>query len=104
MLNLVNESVRNGEDMEAHEDEFRQITEEIDQLKARVRSIREAIVGEDEQKARMETIQNTITERNRKPLEYDDSIVRQMIECIKVHSDGTLTIMFGGGYEVEERV
>ena len=33
---------------------------------------------------------------------YDDSIVRQMIECIKVHNDGKLTIIFGGGYEIEE--
>lgn len=104
MLDIVNRSVRNGEDMEAHEDEFRQITEEIDQLKARARSIQEAIVGEDEQKARLETIQNTISERNRKSLEYDDSIVRQMIECIKVHSDGTLMVIFGGGYEVEEKI
>lgn len=30
------------------------------------------------------------------------SIVRQMIECIKVHRDGKLTIIFGGGYEIEE--
>ena len=30
------------------------------------------------------------------------TIVRQMIECIKVHSDGKLTIIFGGGYEIEE--
>ena len=25
-----------------------------------------------------------------------------MIECIKVHSDGRLTIIFGGGYEIKE--
>ena len=32
------------------------------------------------------------------------SIVRQMIECIKVHNDGKLTIIFGGGYEIEEKL
>ena len=104
MLDIVNRSVRDGEDMEAHEDEFRQITEEIEQLKVRINAVREAATGEEEYKSRLESIQNTISERNRKPLEYDDSIVRQMIECIKVHSDGTLTIIFGGGYEVEEKV
>lgn len=104
MLDIVNRSVRDGEDMEAHEDEFRQITEEIEQLKVRISAVREAATGEEEYKSRLESIQNTISERNRKPLEYDDSIVRQMIECIKVHSDGTLTIIFGGGYEVEEKV
>ena len=34
--------------------------------------------------------------------EYDDSVVRQMVECIKVHHDGKLTVIFGGGYEIEE--
>ena len=29
-------------------------------------------------------------------------IVRQMIECINVYGDGRLTIIFGGGYEIEE--
>ena len=33
---------------------------------------------------------------------YYPSIVRQMVECIKVHNDGRLTIIFGGGYEIEE--
>lgn len=32
---------------------------------------------------------------------YDESIVRQMIECIKVFKDGRLLVIFGGGYEVE---
>lgn len=36
--------------------------------------------------------------------QYGDSIVRQMIECIKVHGDGRMAISFGGGYEVEERL
>lgn len=104
MLNIVNQSVQNGDDMEQHEDEFRQITQEIDQLKERIQSIQVATIGEDERKARLEIIQNTISERNSKPLEYDDSIVRQMIECIRVHEDGKITVIFGGGYEVEEQV
>ena len=104
MLALVNESVLNGEDIEKHETEFRQITEEIERLKTRIQAIREAASGEGELQNRLEVIQNTISERRKKPLEYDDSIVRQMIECIKVHSDGTLTVIFGGGYEVEEKI
>jgi len=37
-------------------------------------------------------------------MEYDDSIVRQMVECIKVYPGGKLEIIFGGGYLVEESV
>ena len=37
-------------------------------------------------------------------MEYDDSIDRQMVECIKVYPGGKLEIIFGGGYLVEESV
>ena len=45
--------------------------------------------------ARIRTI---IDEREQNPDRYDDSIVRQMIECIKVYHDGRIEIIFGGGY------
>lgn len=35
-------------------------------------------------------------------MEYDDTIVHQMIECVKVYPDGRLDIIFGGGYLIEE--
>ena len=35
---------------------------------------------------------------------YDDTIVRQMIECIRVYHDGRLEIIFGGGYEIAEHL
>ncbi len=34
-------------------------------------------------------------------MEYDDTIVHQMIECVKVYPDGRLDIIFGGGYLIE---
>lgn len=45
-----------------------------------------------------------IDEREKNPDKYDDSIVRQMIECIKVYHDGRIEIIFGGGYTVEENI
>lgn len=53
MLELVNETVSAGKDVESSEDEF----------------------------------QSIIAKRSANETQYDDSIVRQMIECIKVHSD-----------------
>ena len=35
---------------------------------------------------------------------YDDSIVRQMVECIRVFKDGKIIVTFGGGYEIEEQI
>ena len=32
--------------------------------------------------------------------EYDDNIIRRIVECIKVMSDRTLVIILKGGYEI----
>ena len=68
----------------------------------RIAAIQESIQKDGSRQARLEEIQSIIAERNANETQYDDSIVRQMIECIRVHGDGRLTIIFGGGYEVEE--
>ena len=104
MLTIVNESVQNGEDMECHEDEFKEINAETEQLKNRIKAIRESECAEGEYQQRLAVIQKTIEERQNRPFEYDDSVVRQMIECIKVFADGKLTVIFGGGYEVGEQI
>ena len=102
MLDLVNETVAAGKDVESSEDEFKDISDQIEQLNRRIAAIQESIHKDGSRQARLEEIQNIIAERNVNETQYDDSIVRQMIECIKVHNDGRLTIIFGGGYEIEE--
>ena len=102
MLDLVNETVAAGKDVESSEDEFKDISDQIEQLNRRIAAIQESIHKDGSRQARLEEIQNIIAERNANETQYDDSIVRQMIECIKVHNDGKLTIIFGGGYEIEE--
>ena len=102
MLDLVNETVAAGKDVESSEDEFKGISDQIEQLNRRIAAIQESVRGDATRQARLEEIQSIIAKRNANETQYDDSIVRQMIECIKVHNDGKLTIIFGGGYEIEE--
>lgn len=102
MLDLVNETVAAGKDVESSEDEFKGISDQIEQLNRRIAAIQESIHKDGSRQARLEEIQSIIAERNANETQYDDSIVRQMIECIKVHRNGRLTIIFGGGYEIEE--
>ena len=104
MLDLVNETVAAGKDVESSEDEFKGISDQIEQLNRRIAAIQESIHKDGSRQARLEEIQNIIAERNANETQYDDSIVRQMIECIKVHRNGRLTIIFGGGYEIEEKL
>ena len=53
---------------------------------------------------RRSRIQATIDQREAHCNTYNDAIVRQMIECVKVREGGRLTIIFGAGYEIEEQV
>lgn len=101
MLTLVNDSVKEGGDIESHEEEFKSISEQIEQLNGRIKAIRESESEDGELQNRLAEIQRTIDERETNRSVYDDSVVRQMIECIKVFKDGRLLIIFGGGYEVE---
>ena len=104
MLELVNASVLSGEDVESHEDEFKDIAEQTEQLKRRIQAIRESESNSEATEQRLQEMQEIIDSRNANHDTYDDSIVRQMIECIKVGEEGKLRIIFGGGYEIEEHI
>ena len=104
MLALVNESVASGEGIETHESEFMSLSQELELLKQRIATIQESAATDSDNQDRLEQIQAIIAEREHNRTEYDDSIVRQMVECIKVYPGGRLEIIFGGGYLVEEAV
>ena len=101
MMDLVTQSVESGTDVESHEDEFKDISEQTEQLRSRINAIRESQREDGDIQERLRQIQNTIDERQHNKDQYDDTIVRQMVECIKVFKDGRLLVIFGGGYEVE---
>lgn len=90
--------------MEAHEDEFRHISVETEQLKRRVQAIQETMNEDASYQDKLKEIQAAIEHREENADTYDDSIVRQMIECIKVYPDRKLEVCFGGGYRMEEYV
>lgn len=104
MLTLVSQSVEEGVDIEDNEDEFKSISEQIEQLRRRITAIQESQQEDGELQTRLKEIQATIEERESHRDIYDDSIVRQMIECIKVFKEGRLLVIFGGGYEIEVEV
>lgn len=71
-------------------------------LPKRITAIRESESENGDFQARLKEIQDIIDKRRENKDIYDDSIVRQMVECIKVYHDGRLQIILGGGYELEE--
>lgn len=104
MVQIVSASVQAGESVEHHEDEFRRIADEIDQLKRRIDAAQEKRKENPGEQERLKEIQATIDSRSASINVYDDTIVRQMIECIRIYHDGRLEIIFGGGYEIAEHL
>lgn len=103
MLEIVNQSIQSGSDIETHEDEFREISEQIEGLKKRIAAMQESASNDESREERLAEIQNIIEQREQNKTEYDDSIVRQMVECIKVYKD-KIEVIFGGGYAIEEPI
>ena len=80
------------------------LSQELELLKQRIATIQQCAATDSGTQGRLEQIQAIIGEREHNRTEYDDSIVRQMVECIKVYPGGRLEIIFGGGHLVEETV
>lgn len=104
MLKMVNDSVEKGTDMEENEDVFKAISEQIAQLNRRIEAIRKNESSDEERQERLRLIQDTIDQREAHRDTYNDAIVRQMIECVKVHEGGKLTVIFGGAHEIKEQI
>ena len=67
MLDLVSLSVQEGDDAENYEDEFKNISTQIDQLNKRIEAIREGESKDGQLQERLEEIQNTIEKRTEIP-------------------------------------
>ena len=80
---------------------YKSISEKIEQLKACIRAIQEKNSGDGTFTRRITNIQSIMDQRQLDCDRYDDSIVCQMVECIKVYHDGRIEIIFGGGYTVK---
>lgn len=104
MMDLINKSVTEGSSVEAHEEEFKSIHDQIEMLEHRISVIKESMTDDQEREQKVKELQKIIEDRAKNPQVYDDTVVRQMIECIKVHHDGKIEVIFGGGTTIEEQI
>ena len=104
MLQLVNQSIANGTTIDDMDGEFQQIAQELEQLNRRLKAIQESHTANDDYERKVQFLSEAIERKKHHLNEYDDTLVRQMIECVKIHSDGKAEIIFGGGYTMEEQI
>lgn len=104
MLELVSENVAQGKGIESCEEEFKELSNQIAMLRSRIETIRQTESGKEQYDEKVKRIQSIIDERQSEQDSYDDTLVRQMIECIKVFEGGKIEVYFGGGFMVEEEL
>lgn len=104
MMALVSEAVAEGQSIDDNEGEFKEISDEIAQLNNRVSAIKELMTNDENAKNRLESINAKVEELKDGITEYDDTIVRQMIECIKVYDENKIEVIFGGGTSIIEEL
>ncbi len=104
MVTLVELSVKEGLDVADSEDSFLRMSEEIEQLTARLEAVKASGKTLEQRLAEEERLKGLMDRLNGCTSEYNDNAVRQMIECIKVYPDGKLDIIFAGGYTIVEHI
>ena len=102
MMELVDLSVRTGGDENRYEKEFDRIGAEIAQLNERLEMEKRINSAKSESCERVDDIYGKICAGGFALTEFDNTVVRKLIECVKVTTDKTLKIYFTGGYMVEE--
>ena len=67
-------------------------------------AVKELIANDESVNDRLKSISAKIEELKDGITEYDDTVVRQMIECIKVYNDKKIEVIFGGGTSIIEEL
>lgn len=99
MMELV-QSINNSSD-DKYDIQFQEISDEIKTLQARQEERKSTQSSRDMASARLTEIFSILDQLGSKRLEYDDSVIRQLLECVKVMSLNKIIIIMKGGREIE---
>ena len=104
MLTLIEENAKQGAVAEDFDDEYKRISEQINELKkAKLRLVQEKIQAESygQRLIEMDSTLKTVRPQVR---EFDEDLVRRLIKTIKVNKGEKLEIQFDSGIVMEQIV
>ncbi|MBQ8162794.1 MAG: hypothetical protein IJZ93_00300, partial [Clostridia bacterium] len=76
--------------------------EEKSKLQQQLAQITERKQKRENTKSRLDEIFTILDGIKNRPMEYDDRLVRQIIECVVVESKERIKVVFVGGLEITE--
>jgi len=101
MLDLVQVSAKSNSSADFFEDKFKEISDEIKELQERLQSHEQRQTAAQNISSRIGEIFALLESEDLNLTEYDEALVRRLIEEVKVLSEGKVLVVFNGGMEVE---
>ena len=104
MLTLIENNAKQGAISEEFDTEYKQLSEQINELKtARIQMV-QAKKNAESYKERVEQLDKAITTVNPQVREFDQDLVKRLISSIRVHKGMKLEIQFHSGIVVKQEV
>ncbi len=96
---LIEEVMNRAKQSDAGSEEFLALSKEIAEIKKRITEKKEQQITARANESRMNEVLGTLDALKNHPIDYDDTVTRKLIDCIKVMSKTELLIIFKGGIE-----
>ena len=90
-------------DEEAMDEQFQKLYTEEHELNSRLKALEENNIDNNKRSRMTQTLQS-IENNSCELVEYNDMLVRKLIECIKVNSKTEIMVIFKGGIETTVNV
>ena len=82
------------------EEKAKRLMDEKVALQQQLAAIQDGQLKREQTKTRLDDIYTILDGLKNRPMEYDEQIVRQLLECITVDSKEQITVIFVGGLKV----
>ena len=82
------------------EEKAKRLMDEKARLQQQLGNIRDGQLKREQIQSRLDDIYTILDGLKNRPMEYDEQIVRQLLECITVDSKEQITVIFVGGLKV----
>lgn len=100
-LDLMNVAM-SSTDPDSFDGRFRELTEELESLREQLGALRQEQDGADPVEERIADIREALMNAPFEVTEWSESIIRQLIDTIKVMDKDKLLVIFKGGMEIEQ--
>lgn len=101
---LMTNAISTGGDKERYFEEIEKIYSKIKALREKFDSLQSIVVETPECNKEIKKITEFLENEAFEMKEYDDTIIRRIVDCIKVMSDKTIVIILKGGFEITEKL